>query len=67
MIFMAEKKLFGIVKGLELSTSCSGDFPKSCSKKKKTFFGMMLKICKLYDKSKISKHFCAILRRNQRC
>ena len=25
------------------------------------------KICKLYNKSKISKHFCAILRCNQRC
>ena len=25
------------------------------------------KICKLYNKNKISKHFCAILRRNQRC
>ena len=25
------------------------------------------KICKLYSKNKISKHFCAILRRNQRC
>ena len=25
------------------------------------------KICKLYNKSKISKHFCAVFRRNQRC
>ena len=25
------------------------------------------KICKLYNQSKISKHFCSILRRNQRC
>ena len=28
---------------------------------------MYAKICKLYNKSKISKHFCAILRRDQRC
>ena len=27
----------------------------------KTFFWSDAKICKLYDKSKISKHFCAIL------
>ena len=26
-----------------------------------------VKICKLYNKSKISKHFCAFLPRNQRC
>ena len=36
--------------------------------KTKTFFGMMLKyLCKLYNKSKIPKHFWAILRRNQCC
>ena len=26
-----------------------------------------VRICKFYKKSKISKHFCAILRRNQDC
>ena len=35
--------------------------------KTKTFFWSDAKICKLYNKCKISKHFCAILRRNQRC
>ena len=43
---------------------------ESCSKvarKDKNFFWSDAKICKLYNKSKISKHFCAILRRNQRC
>ena len=25
------------------------------------------KICKLHNKSEISKHFCAVFRRNQRC
>ena len=42
---------------------------ESCSKvarKDKNFFWSDAKICKLYNKSKISKHFCAILRRNQR-
>jgi len=27
-----------------------------------SLFGLMKKICKFYNKSKISKHFCAILR-----
>ena len=43
---------------------------ESCSKvarKNKTCFGSDAKICKLYNKSKISKHFCAILGLNQRC
>ena len=43
---------------------------ESCSKvarKDKNFFWSDAKICKLYNKSKISKHFCAILRHNQRC
>ena len=43
---------------------------ESCSKvarKDENFFWSDAKICKLYNKSKISKHFCAILRRNQRC
>ena len=44
---------------------------KKCSKKKKSIFCSYLplwsdaKICKLYNKSKISKDFCAILQRNQ--
>ena len=45
-------------------------YNESCSKfarKNKTFFWSGAKICKLYNKSKISKHFCAILRCNQRC
>ena len=45
-------------------------YNESCSKvarKDKNFFWSDAKICKLYNKSKISKHFCAILRRNQRC
>ena len=33
--------------------------------KNKNAFWSDAKICKLYNKSKISKHFCAILRRNQ--
>ena len=43
---------------------------ESCLKvarKDKTFFRSDAKICKLYKKGKISKHFCAILRRDQRC
>ena len=43
---------------------------ESCSKvsrKNKNFVWSDAKICKLYNKSKISKHFCAILQRNQRC
>ena len=39
---------------------------KSCSKKQKRVL-VYAKKCKLYKKSKISKHFCAILWRNQRC
>ena len=40
---------------------------ESCLKKLK-IFGSDAKICKLYKKRKtmISKHFCAILQRNQR-
>ena len=58
----------------KVSRNFSKSFPKvaqktikSCSKvarKNKTFFWSDAKICKLYNKS---KHFCAILRRNQRC
>ena len=39
---------------------------KSCSKKQ-TLFWSDSKICKLYNKVKISKHFCASWRRNKRC
>ena len=35
--------------------------------KKKTLFWSDAKMCKLYNKIKISKNFCAILRRNQSC
>jgi len=35
--------------------------------KTKSSFWSEAKRCKLYNKSKISKHFCAILRRNMRC
>ena len=57
---------------LGLSTRCSSFSKKlllyrKLLEKTKTFLGLMLKTCKLYDKSKISKHFCAILRRNQPC
>ena len=43
---------------------------ESCSKvarKNENFFGSDDKIWKLFNKSKISKYFCAILRRNQIC
>ena len=43
---------------------------ESCSKvapKNKHFFWSDAKICKFYNKSTISKLFCAILQRNQRC
>ena len=43
---------------------------ESCSKvaqKNKNEFWSDAKKCNLYNKSKISKHFCAILWRNQRC
>ena len=36
-------------------------------RRNKNVFWSDAKIFKLYNKSKISKHFCAILRRNQRC
>ena len=45
---------------------CNESCPK-VARKNKNFFWSGAKICKLYNKSKISKHFCAILRRNQRC
>ena len=38
----------------------------SCSKNKNVFWSDS-KISKSYNKCKILKHFCAILRRNQRC
>ena len=59
-----------------LATKIGRDFPKSCSKvakESKNFFLFLssciwsdAKICNLYNKSNISKHFCAILRCNQR-
>ena len=51
-------------KFLEIFQNVSSNFSKSCSKvplKSKNFFGSDAKICKLYNKSKICKHFCAIL------
>ena len=41
-----------------------------CSKiarKNENFFWSEAKMCTLYNENKISKNFCAILRRNQRC
>ena len=68
---------------LEIFQNVSRNFLRSCSKVaqntiKSCFFKRKLlektklfwsgaKICKLYNKSKISKHFCAILRLNQHC
>ena len=43
---------------------------KSCSKvarKRKNLFWSDAKVYKLFKKSKVSKHFCAILQRDQRC
>ena len=51
-------------KFLEIFQNVSRNFSKGCSKvalKNKNFFGSDAKICKLYNKSKISKHFGAIL------
>ena len=36
-------------------------FAQNLLENTKTFFWSDAKICKLYDKSKLSKHFCAIL------
>ena len=68
---------------LEIFQNVSRNFLRSCSKVaqntiKSCFFERKLlektklfwsgaKICKLHNKSKISKHFCAILRLNQHC
>ena len=57
---------------LENFQEVSRNFSKrvSCSivtQKTKNFFWSDGKIWKLFNKSKISEHFCAILRRNQRC
>jgi len=63
-----ERRAFHML--LEIFQKVSRYFSKSCSnvaEKNKNFVWSDAKICKLYDKSKISKHFCAILRRNQRC
>ena len=52
---------------LKKQTSKDAFCNESCSKvarKNKTFFWSDAKICKLYNKG---KHFCAVLRRNQRC
>ena len=40
---------------------CDEICSKVARKYENLFFGLMLKYAKLYDKSKISKHFCAIL------
>ena len=65
---------------LEIFQTVSRNFSKSCSKnnqkllfvtkvagRNKSFFRSDAKICKLYNKSTISKHCCAILRQNQPC
>ena len=66
-------------KFLEIFEKVSRNFSKRCSKvafcnescsevprKNKYYLGSDAKICKLYSKIKISKHFCEILGRNQR-
>ena len=66
-------------KFLEIFEKVSRNFSKRCSKvafcnescsevprKNKYSLGSDAKICKLYSKIKISKHFCEILGRNQR-